>query len=42
MTVKAVKKGSVAEAESVAPKWVISHVAGDPVNTELKEAMGSD
>ncbi|CAE7859551.1 unnamed protein product, partial [Symbiodinium microadriaticum] len=39
MTVKAVKKDSVAESQAVQPKWVITHVGGNALQSELKEAM---
>mmetsp|Transcript_59575 Transcript_59575/g.111492 ORF Transcript_59575/g.111492 Transcript_59575/m.111492 type:complete len:127 (+) Transcript_59575:46-426(+) len=39
MTVKAVKKDSLAEQLRIQPKWIITHVNGKEVPSELKEAM---
>lgn len=39
MMVKAVKKDSVAEEANIQPKWMVTHVKGEEMPNDLKEAM---
>mmetsp|Transcript_84904 Transcript_84904/g.104112 ORF Transcript_84904/g.104112 Transcript_84904/m.104112 type:complete len:124 (-) Transcript_84904:18-389(-) len=39
MMVKAVKKDSVAEEANIQAKWMVTHVKGEEMPSDLKEAM---
>ena len=39
LTVKSVKKDSAAESAGIEAKWVLTHVAGDELPSDLKEVM---
>mmetsp|Transcript_105634 Transcript_105634/g.147268 ORF Transcript_105634/g.147268 Transcript_105634/m.147268 type:complete len:123 (+) Transcript_105634:60-428(+) len=39
MTVKGVKKDSHADQANIQPKWVVTHVQGQPLPTEFHDAM---